>query len=376
MREFRLIHLLRYFFWIGATCFGGPVALVAAMQRDLIDKRKVFTQEQFQKGLTLAQMSPGPMATQLAMYFGWCMGGRGTAALAGFALVLPSFIIVVVLAMMYLEYGSLPWIERMSLALSPGVLAIVAMGAWKLGRKNLAGNWALWLIALGNAAYMASTRTLSLSLFFLSAILYLLLRQVQKRGQVLHAFAPFWLTGLHGEASVSTLKEMILFFGKAGAFVFGSGLAIVPALQGGVVNEHHWLTQRQFVDAVAVAMITPGPVVITTAFIGFLVAGFIGAMIAAISVFLPCYLLAMITFPSFEYIVKHAMVRELVNGITAAAIGAIAGGAVVIGVSSIHSWTSLALTLVCLGVLIGTRKVPDPVLLLVSGVTGYFLIGR
>jgi chromate transporter len=177
-------------------------------------------------------------------------------------------------------------------------------------------------------------------------------------------------------ANADTLGQIALFFAKAGAFVFGSGLAIVPFLYGGVVTEHHWLNDQKFLDAVAVAMITPGPVVITVGFIGFLIAGFLGALTAALATFLPCYLFTVIPAPYFKKYGKRPGIIAFVDGVTAAAIGAITGAVIVLGRRTIfeNGWKpdlfKVALMLVTLGILWTTKKVPEPLIILGAAILG------
>jgi chromate transporter len=166
------------------------------------------------------------------------------------------------------------------------------------------------------------------------------------------------------------LSQIAIFFAEAGAFVFGSGLAIVPFLYGGVVNNHHWLTERQFVDAVAVAMITPGPVVITVGFIGYLVAGFAGAAVAALATFLPCYLFTIIPAPYFRKHGKKPAIVAFVDGCTAAAIGTIAGAVVVLGKRSIVDVPTALLMVVTIVLLWKVKKISEPVIVALAAVAG------
>jgi chromate transporter len=181
------------------------------------------------------------------------------------------------------------------------------------------------------------------------------------------------LTGLHEPANRALLWRVFWYFAEAGAFVFGSGLAIVPFLHGGVVMRFGWLTERQFLDAVAVAMITPGPVVITVAFIGYLVGGPAGAAVAALGVFLPCYLFVIIPAPYFRRIAANRQIKAFVDGVTAAATGAIAGAAVVLGRRAIVDWKTAAIAALTLGLLLLRKKIPEPLIILLAGAAGLAL---
>jgi chromate transporter len=183
------------------------------------------------------------------------------------------------------------------------------------------------------------------------------------------------MTGLAGPASAATLATIAWYFAEAGAFVFGSGLAIVPFLHGGVVTRFHWLTDQQFLDAVAVAMITPGPVVITVAFIGYLVAGPAGATVAALATFVPCYLFTIIPAPYFRRFSKNRSIKAFVDGVTAAATGAIAGAAFVLGRRAIIDIPTVLITLVSVGLLVKFKKIQEPLLIVAAGVVGIVLKG-
>jgi chromate transporter len=187
---------------------------------------------------------------------------------------------------------------------------------------------------------------------------------------------PLWsITGLAGAASGATLGTIAWYFAEAGAFVFGSGLAIVPFLYGGVVAEHGWLDDRQFLDAVAVAMITPGPVVITTGFIGYLLAGLPGAVLASVATFLPAYLLTVVPAPLFKRHGKRPAIAAFVVGVTTAAIGAISGAVIVLGRRSIVD-APTALLMGATLVLLWKTKLPAPVIVLGAAALGFSLYPR
>ena len=293
-----LTELTLYFLRLGAVGFGGPIALAGYMQRELVEDRRWFSQEEYKEGLALAQLAPGPLAAQLAIYLGWVRGGVLGATLVGVAFVIPSFVMVLVLAAMYLRLGGLPWMQGMFYGIGAAVIAIIGRSAYKLVRSTLSKDWLLWAIFAVSAVVTAWTESEIIWLFVISGVVALVVRQGSFRSRSA-VVLPVWLiSGLHGPAAGTTLGMLFWYFAEAGAFVFGSGLAIVPLLYSGVVREFQWLTERQFLDAVAVAMITPGPVVITVAFIGHLVAGPLGATLAAFGVFLPCYLFVVIPAPT------------------------------------------------------------------------------
>ncbi|HEY9013661.1 MAG TPA: chromate efflux transporter [Gemmatimonadales bacterium] len=370
--------LTKYFLRLGTFGFGGPIALTAAMQRDLVVDRRWVTLDEYKEGLTLAQLAPGPLAAQLAMYLGWVRWGLLGATVAGLAFVGPSFLMVLVLSACYIRFGELPWIQGAFYGIGAAVIAIVARGADKLLRASVGRDPLLWTVVLINAVVVAWFEAEILWVFALSGAVVLIWRawrgRISGAGAVATAIVPWWLvTGLHGPASSETMGRILGFFAKAAVVVFGSGLAVVPFLHGGVVGEYGWLTERQFLDAVAVSMITPGPVVITVAFIGYLVAGPLGGLIAAIGMFLPTYLAVVLAAPSFQRVIGSPHLKAAVDGVTAAATGAIAGAVVVLGRRAIIDAPTATIAIVTLLVLIRVRRVPEPLVIVAAGVVGVVL---
>jgi chromate transporter len=282
---------------------------------------------------------------------------------------------VLALAALYLKLGGLPWMQGMFYGIGAAVIAIIGRSAFKLVRSTLAHDRLLWAIFILSAVVTAWTESEIIWLFLLSGVVALGIRQRRFRPGTA-AVAPVWLlSGLHGPATASTLSTLFWYFAEAGAFVFGSGLAIVPFLYGGVVRNFQWLTERQFLDAVAVAMITPGPVVITVAFIGHLVGGPLGATLAALGVFLPCYLLVVIPAPYFRRFASNPQLKAFVDGVTAAATGAIAGAAFVLGRRAIIDLPTAAIAAATLAVLLKTKRIPEPLVILLAGCVGLALRG-
>jgi chromate transporter len=364
--------LLLYFLRLGTFGFGGPIALAGYMQRDLVEKRGWITKKDYVDGLALAQLAPGPLAAQLAIYLGWIRSGVLGATLVGVAFVLPSFVMVLVISALYVRWGGLPWMQGVFYGVGAAVIAIIGRSAYKLVRLTLGQDALLWAIFAVAAIVTIRTESEVVWVFVGGGVVALAVRLLPHAALVL---TPLFVTGLHGPASRATLWTIGWYFAEAGAFVFGSGLAIVPFLYGGVVGSFHWLTERQFLDAVAVAMITPGPVVITVAFIGYLVAGALGATLAALGVFLPCYLFVVIPAAYFRRSVNDRRVKAFVDGVTAAATGAIAGAAIVLGRRSLVDAPTIAIGLATVLILSYVKRIPEPLVILTAGLIGLGLKG-
>lgn len=369
---YTLRQLVEYFLQLGTTGFGGPIALVGYMQRDLVETRRWISLEDYKEGLALAQLAPGPLAAQLAIYLGWLDHGILGATLVAVAFVLPSLVMVLVLAGFYVAYGGLSWMQGAFYGVGAAVIAIIGRSVFKLTKSTLGSDRLLWAVFLLSAFVTAWTESELVWLFVLCGVATLLARG-RGAGAAVAVVVPWpWLiTGLHGPAPDGLLWRIGYCFAEAGAFVFGSGLAIVPFLHGTVVNQLHWLTERQFLDAVAVAMITPGPVVITVAFIGYLVAGPLGGLVAAAGVFLPCYLLVIIPARYFRRSVHDPRVKAFVEGVTAAAAGAIGGAAFVLGRRAIIDVPTAAIALATLAALVYVKRLPEPVVIVLAGVAGF-----
>ena len=377
--------LLSYFLKLGTFGFGGPAALVGFMHRDLVEKRRWITEDTYKLSLALAQIMPGPLAAQTAIAIGYFEGGILGATLVGLGFILPSFLMVVAISLAYVAYGGLWWMQALFYAIGATVIAIIAIAAYKLARSTNKRNPLLWGIfaCLTLVTVLAQTE---LAEFFILAGLVVLIFQAWpgwKSGMpmVLGAVALGVAVGLMeawlGHASTggnsgNILTEILLFFTKAGAFVFGSGLAIIPFLHQGVVQQFGWLNENQFLDAVAVAMITPGPVVITVAFIGFLVAGLAGAVMASIGIFLPVYVFTIVPAPWFKRHRDNPQLKAFVDGATAAATGAITGAVIVLTTRAITDLPTTIIAVVSFGIL-WRYKISEPLIVTISGLIGLVL---
>ncbi|MDB5016853.1 MAG: srpC 3 [Mucilaginibacter sp.] len=379
MELYRLKDLVIYFLKLGTWGFGGPVALVGYMHRDLVEDKGWLTEEDYREGLALAQLAPGPLAAQLGIYIGFVHYRFIGATLAGLAFVLPSFIMVVLLGMAYQLYGGLAWMQAVFYGVGAAVIGIIGMSACKLTVKSISkfewaamkAKWLLWLFYAIGIVTTVVTQKEEIVLFLGCGFLYMLIKAPPRwirKPAILPAgiliSTGFW------KYDGKTLQEIAWFFAKAGAFVFGSGLAVVPFLHSGVVKEFGWLNEHQFVDAVAVAMITPGPVVITVGFIGYLVAGFPGACVAALATFLPCYLFTVTLAPSFKKIAKNTSIKAFVEGITASVIGALVGSVIIIGLRSIIDISTALIAIAAVLALLYVKKIQEPYIMGVAAIIG------
>ncbi|MEJ8842371.1 chromate transporter [Lacibacter sp. H375] len=378
---YTLRQLVFYFLKLGSIGFGGPVALVGYMHRDLVENNKWVSEEEYKQGLALAQLAPGPLAAQLGIYLGFVHYRVLGATLAGLAFVLPSFIMVVLLGIAYKLYGGLPWMQAVFYGVGAAVIGIIVMSSYKLTTKSIGkfnaqsfkSNWLLWLFFIMAAVVTIITHNEEVLLFVGAGLLYMFIKAPPKWINNKTANSFFLLQIGFWNYELNTLGKIAVFFTKAGAFVFGSGLAIVPFLHAGVVTENNWLTEQQFIDAVAVAMITPGPVVITVGFIGYLVAGFPGAVVAVLATFLPCYLLTILPAPYFKKIAGNKSIKAFVDGITAAVIGALAGAVIVIATRSIVNYITFAIAAATVFTLIYIKKLQEPFIILIAALLGIII---
>jgi chromate transporter len=374
---YSLRQLTLYALKLGTIGFGGPVALIGYMHRDLVEERKWISEADYKDGLALAQLAPGPLAAQLAIYLGYVHYGVVGASLVGTAFVLPSFLMVLGIGWAYILYGGLSWMQSVFYAVGASVIGIIAVSAYRLTKKTVGKDRLLWTIYLLVMAVTVVTESEIIAVFLAAGVVAWLVKAPPKwlKKPTISAvsLSPLSFLGslMTPQADSHLLGQVFWFFAKAGAFVFGSGLAIVPFLYGGVVKEYQWLNDRQFIDAVAVAMITPGPVVITVGFIGYLVAGFWGAVVAAVATFLPCYFFTILPAPYFKKYGRRADIGAFVAGVTAAATGAISAAVIVLGKRSIIDIPTLLMALTVAVVLLSTRKLTEPVLIAIAAIIGF-----
>jgi chromate transporter len=380
---------LRYFLGLGAWGFGGPIATVGYLQRDLVEKRSWLSERDFLNGVALGQTMPGPLAAQVVMWVGFLQNGTIGALATAAVFILPSFLLVLAVAAVYVPNQGLSIVQDLFYGIAPAVMAVIAVAAVKLARLTDKRDPKLWAITLAIGVVTGVTGA-EVALFFIGAgLLMVLLEAPPRLGRPARGGRPdrasptgtLALAGsgpsfkvLTGMATAGTLAGLGLFFLKAGAFIFGSGLAIVPFLREGVVKQHHWLTERQFLDAVAMGLITPGPVVITAAFIGYLVGGLAGAFVATVAIFIPIYLGVVIPGPWFVRHQDNAQVKAFVRGATAAAAGAIGGATVVLSRGAIVDWKAALIAAAALAFVLRFKN-REPILVALAALAGLLLRG-
>jgi chromate transporter len=371
---------LLYFLELGSLGFGGPIATVGYMQRDLVEEREWLDPKDLLDGIALGQSMPGPLAAQVAMWVGYlrlgAVGALGTAA----AFILPSFLGVTALAYFYVRYQGLSWVQSVFYGVSPAVIAIIILAAIKLARLTDRRDARLWIISGVVAAITAGTGTEVAFLVLAAGVIIMLWdappRWLSSRFAAGVLGTPVQLGSIAIGAGAPILLALFLFFLKAGAFIFGSGLAIVPFLREGVVSQQHWLSERQFLDAVAVGLITPGPVVITAVFIGYLVAGLPGALASGVGIFTPIYLGVVIPGRWFIRHRDDPRVRAFTKGATAAAAGAIAGATIVLARQAVVDIPTALIALLSLVYLWRMKfRLKEPALVFAAGLAGLAIRG-
>jgi chromate transporter len=363
--------LIRYFLRLGLLGFGGPVALVGQMERELVAEKKWLTKEQMREAIAICQSLPGPLAIQVGIYIAYLRAGFWGAWAGGWSFIFPNFVIVAALGALYVHLGDLQPVTAIFYGVSPAVIALILHSCWRLAKLGMEDKlqWAIAAVCLVVTVVLQA----EVALLFIGAgivgILYYgtAIRRPPKLAAPVAA-APV-LAQMLPVATTGTLGKLFLFFIKAGSLTFGSGLVIVPFLEQGLVKEYNWLDERQFLIAVAIGMISPGPVVITATFVGFLVAGFWGSLLATIGIFLPSFILILVAAPLLARHRGNANVQGFVKGAYGAAIGTILGACILLGKIAIGDWLTALIGIVSLAVLL-KWKVSNPLLIAATAVVG------
>jgi len=375
-RRVPIRELVRYYLRLGLLGFGGPVALVGQMERELVGARGWVTKDEMREGIAICQSLPGPLAIQVGIWLSYLRGGFWGAWAGGWAFILPNFVIVAVMGSLYVHFGGLPWVTAIFYGVSPAVIALILHSCYRLTKLGI-DDWLQWALAAGAFAVTVSVRAEVAWIFLASGLVGILYYGSWLRTRASASttssvvFGIPLLAGAGGAAasSGSMLGKLFAFFLKAGSLTFGSGLVIVPFLEKGLVQQTGWLNEREFLVAVAMGMMSPGPVVITATFVGYLVAGFWGSLVATIGIFLPSFLLVLIVAPVLVRYRTNPNVQGFIRGAYAAAIGTILGACVLLGRIALGDWLTALVALVSVAVLF-RWKVSNPLLIATAAAIG------
>jgi chromate transporter len=367
--------LVLYYLRLGLLGFGGPVALVGQMEREMVGERKWLTKEEMREGIAVCQSLPGPLAIQVGIWISYIRGGFWGAWAGGWAFILPNFVIVAALGALYVHFGGLPWVTAIFYGVSPAVIALILHSCYRLTKLGM-DDWLQWALAAAAFVITVAVRAEVAWIFIICGVMGLLyygslFRTRASPSTTSSILLALPLVAARGDDAPlgAMLGKLLTFFLKAGSLTFGSGLVIVPFLEKGLVQQTGWLNEREFLIAVAMGMISPGPVVITATFVGYLVAGFWGSVVATIGIFLPSFLLILIVAPILVRYRTNPNVQGFIKGAYAAAIGTILGACVLLGKIAIGDWLTALVALGSLVVLF-RWKVSNPVLVAATAVIG------
>ena len=364
--------LVLYYLRLGALGFGGPVALVGQMEKELVQERKWLTKEEMREGIAVCQSMPGPLAIQVGIYISYLRGGFWGAWAGGWAFILPNFVIVATLGALYSYFGGLSPVTAIFYGVAPAVIALILSSCYSLAKLGME-DWLQWAIAAVCFVVTVAVQAEVALLFLASGIVGIAYYGSLFRGKTvpsLPLLAALAVTAPTTNAAAgSILGKLLLFFLKAGSLTFGSGLVIVPFLEKGLVQQTGWLDERQFLVAVAMGMISPGPVVITATFVGYLVAGFWGSLVSTVGIFLPSFLFVLLVAPILVRNRANLNVKGFVKGAYAAAIGTILGASVLLGKIAIGDWLTALIAVLSLVVLV-RWKLSNPILVAATAVIG------
>ena len=376
--------LVRYYLRLGLLGFGGPVALVGQMEREMVGEKKWLTKDEMREGIAVCQSLPGPLAIQVGIWISYIRGGFWGAWAGGWAFILPNFIIVATLGALYVHLGGLPWVTAIFYGVSPAVIALILHSCYRLTKLGMK-DWLEWALAAAAFAITVAVRAEVALVFIACGVVGVLYYGSLFRARKTASTTTSLMLGVPLVASVASpetlgamLGKLLTFFLKAGSLTFGSGLVIVPFLEKGLVQQTGWLSEREFLVAVAMGMISPGPVVITATFVGYLVAarlggslvdGFWGSLVSTIGIFLPSFLLVLIVAPILVRYRTNLNVQGFIKGAYAAAIGTILGACVLLGRIAIGDWLTALVALASLLVLF-RWKVSNPLLVAATAIIG------
>ena len=374
-----LAEVVWYFLRLGLTGFGGPVALANYMRRDLVDKYAWIDGAEYDEGLAIATACPGPLAYQLGVYCGYVMHGIAGAAGVALAFAAAPFLIVVAVAAAYVHFGSTWELRAIFYGVGPVIIAIILRSCSDLGRKTLRNEWLAFAFAGVACVVTIVVQQELITLFLIAGAIGMFLfyrPAVSSGGAPAKAAANVRLNSFAAPAALGTayqtvaLPKIFLFFLKTGFLVFGSGLVVVPFLKAYVVDQYHWLSNQAFLDAVAVGIVSPGPVVITATFVGYLNHQLPGALAATIGIFTPSLVFVLLGTPLLRRYRHNGRLQGFIRGVTVAVVGVLLGTSILVARTTIHDAFGLIVVLAAIGILYSKFKVPEPALVASGALAG------
>ena len=376
MKIARIAEVAGVFLKLGATSYGGP-AVIGILQAEIQEKRGWLSKERFVEGLALVSMLPGPGVTQLAMVLGYARAGWWGGLLAGLCFVLPAFVIMLGLTLLYAHLGAVPRVRSLFYGLNPVVVGVFGVAVYRLTRVALTDR-AQAVLAVAGALVIGLTSVGIVPALLVAGAAGVALYRSRRAGLtaalVILAATAAWhwaapvLQGLAAAPSgtaapaAPSLTELGLFFLKVGAFTFGGGLSILAFMQQQVIEQLRWLTPQQFLDGLALGQLTPGAIIMLAAFVGYQVAALSGAVVAAVAIVLPAFILQLSVLPLMDPLRRAAWMRAALKGISPVVIGMIAAAIVRMVPSAVTDPLTTALAVVAVGVLLLGRLGPLPLM--------------
>lgn len=382
------LRMTLYFLRLGAVGFGGPVALANAMRRDLVETRHWLTESEYEDGLAIAAACPGPLAYQLGVYCGYVRHGIRGGLEVACAFALAPFCLVTVAAWAYTRFAGSWQLRGLFYGVAPVVVALIVKACWNLGKKTLRKDPLAWVFFSIACAITVVVQKELTALFLVAGLLGIFVFRpaapptkpspdppAPAPPVPTSSFLPIALPLIFTAAGMPA--KLFAFFFKTGCLVFGSGLVIVPFLKTYVVDQYHWLSNRAFLDSVAIGMISPGPVVITATFVGYLLAGPLGAVAATAGIFLPPVLFTVLATPLLLRFRRNVRLAGFIRGVTVAVVGVLAGTTFLVARTAVGDALTVTVALLCLAVLVFRPRLPEPLLVgvgAVVGLVGFFLL--
>ncbi|MCX6156910.1 MAG: chromate efflux transporter [Ignavibacteriota bacterium] len=365
--------IFRYFLYLGITGFGGPFAFIEYMRRDLVIKKKWMTLEEFKNYFGYAQIAPGPLAFQVAVYFAYFKKGFWAAVLTLIGLVIPSFSIVLIFSIFYKEFNDISYIVWGLYGIGPIIISIIFYSGFNLTRTVFTKDifqYVLFFSAVAVSIFFKVHILILILSFAFIALTYYTLKEKFKSDKV-NSISVLAITAILSAINYvpvvlnqfidyvnNKLLDIALVFMKAGALTYGSGFVIIGVLRHDVVENFKWLTAKEFIDGIAFGQITPGPVVITSTFIGYMVSGIPGSVVATISVFLPTFIIVLILAQVIEKVKDNFYLKAAIKGANAAAIGAIITTAYFLSKDALIDYWTYGMFLSGIGILFYTKLKP------------------